>query len=212
MKAFKVISNPDAFQLLADETRRRMIYLLRAKEKTVSQIAEEMHLTPQAIYHHIRKLKDVDMIEVAKEERVGHFIETYYRATAEVFHLAHGVGESAEYIEGEVREAIEGLKKLGMKVNCGAENMSKVLKIVKGMKDPFIRKEWADKISALDDVDFLARQAVFEYANLLSMSDKDFEEFLNHYKELRELLRSCIELPELPSKKGKGKKLSERTA
>ena len=205
MKAFKVISNPEAFQLLADETRRRMIYLLRAKEMTVSQVAEEMHLTPQAIYHHIRKLKDVGMIEIAKEERVGHFIETYYRATAEVFHLAHGVGESTEYIEGEVKEAIDGLKKLGMKVNCSVEKTSEILKIVKEMKDPFMRQDWADKIAALEDVDFLARQAVFEYANILSMSDKDFEQYLDHFKRLRQILRACVELPEQPPKKMKAK-------
>jgi DNA-binding transcriptional ArsR family regulator len=202
MKAFKVISNPEAFQLLADETRRKMIYLLRAKEMTVSQIAESMNLTPQAIYHHIRKLKDVDMIEIAKEERVGHFIETYYRSTAEVFHLSHGVGESAEYIEGEVKEAMDGLKKLGMKVNCMPEKMSEVLKIVKEMKDPFVREEWADRISTLEDVDFLARQAVFEYANLLSMSDKDFEGFLKNYRELRKLLRTCVEIPDALMKAG----------
>jgi len=42
----------------------------------------------------------------------------------------------------------------------------------------------------------LARQAVFEYANLLSMSDKDFEGFLKDYRELRKLLRTCVEIPE----------------
>src|SRR2546425_538311 len=60
MKAFKVIKSPEAFQLLADETRRRIIYLLRAKEMTVSQISAELGLTPQAIYHHIRKMRDAD--------------------------------------------------------------------------------------------------------------------------------------------------------
>jgi len=194
MKAFKVISNPEAFQLLGDETRRRMIYLLRAKEMTVSQIAEAMNLTPQAIYHHIRKLKDVDMIEVAKEERVGHFIETYYRATAEVFNLAHG--ESSESAESEVKVAMDGMKKLGMKVNCSPEKSDEVLKLVKEMKDPFTNTYWADKITALDDVDFLSRQTIFEYANLLSMSDKDFEEFLKCYRNLRKLLRACVEIPE----------------
>jgi len=194
MKAFKVITNPKAFQLLADETRRRMIYLLRAKEMTVSQIAEAMNLTPQAIYHHIRKLKDVDMIEVAKEERVGHFIETYYRATAEVFNLAHG--ESTESAENEVKVAMDGMRKLGMKVNCSPEKSADVLKLVKEMKDPFTNTEWADKITALDDVDFLSRQTIFEYANLLSMTDKDFEEFLKCYRNLRKMLRSCVEIPE----------------
>ena len=105
MRSFKVIKDPDAFQLLADETRRRIIYLLRAKEMTVAQIAEELKLTPQAIYHHIRKLKDADMVEVAREERVDHFIETYYRATAEMFNLAHGEAGSGKVMEEEAREA-----------------------------------------------------------------------------------------------------------
>ena len=88
MKAFKVIKGgADAFQLLADETRRRIIYLLRAKEHTVSQMAAELELTPQAIYHHIRKLRDADLVEVSREERIDHFIETYFRATAEVFYV-----------------------------------------------------------------------------------------------------------------------------
>src|SRR5439155_197835 len=66
-KAFKLITDPDAFQLLGDETRRRIIYLLRAKEMTVSQIAGELNLTPQAIYHHIRKLMDAGMVEDVHE-------------------------------------------------------------------------------------------------------------------------------------------------
>src|SRR5438445_112154 len=99
MKAFKMIKDPEAFRLLADETRRRIIYLLRAKEMTVSQIAAELNLTPQAIYHHIRKLRDSDLVEVAREERVDHFIETYYRATAEMFNLSHGERMPQAYAE-----------------------------------------------------------------------------------------------------------------
>ena len=102
MRAFKVIKDPEAFQLLADETRRRIIYLLRAKAMTVAQIAEELSLTPQAIYHHIRKLKDAGLVEVAREERVDHFIETYYQATAEVFHLSHGEGMSESYAREKI--------------------------------------------------------------------------------------------------------------
>lgn len=85
MKSVKVFKDPGAFKILADETRRKIIYLLRVKERTVSQIAEELGKTPQVIYHHIRKLLDADMVEVAKEVRIDHFIETYYQATAEVF-------------------------------------------------------------------------------------------------------------------------------
>src|SRR5207249_2735309 len=85
----------------------RIIYLLRAKEMTVSQIAGELNLTPQAIYHHIRKLRDAGMVEVAREERVDHFIETYYRATAEIFNMSHGSGTSSAYHEEKAAESLE---------------------------------------------------------------------------------------------------------
>jgi len=52
---------------------------------TVGQIASELDITPQAVYHHIRKLKKAKMIEVSREERVAHLIESYYRATAKAF-------------------------------------------------------------------------------------------------------------------------------
>ncbi len=202
MKAIKIISNPEAFQLLGDETRRRMIYLLRAKEMTVSQIAESLHLTPQAIYHQVRKLKDVGMLEIAKEERVGHFIETYYRASAEVFQLAHGVGESKEYVENQVKEAMEGLSKLGIGVKVDPTLISKIVQTVKKMKDPMSKSEWNEKASAIEDVDFLAKQAMMEYLFIMSMSDKEFNDFCKHYVELRKLLRSSLKDPTQMQKKG----------
>lgn len=90
MRAFKYIRDPRAFELLADETRRKIIYLLRAKEMTVSQLAADLHVTTQAVYHQIKKLLELELVEVAREERVDHFIETYYRAAAEVFEFHHG--------------------------------------------------------------------------------------------------------------------------
>ena len=56
MKPVKTISDPESFKIAADDTRRKIIHLLRAKEMTVSQIADELDLTPQTVYHHIRKL------------------------------------------------------------------------------------------------------------------------------------------------------------
>ncbi len=94
MKSLKVISDPEAFQLLGDETRRKIVFLLRVKEMTVSQISAELNVTPQAVYHHIKKLQTAEMIEVTREERVGHLIESYYRTTAEVFICSVGNASS----------------------------------------------------------------------------------------------------------------------
>lgn len=193
MKSFKVITDPEAFQLLGDDTRRRIIYLLRAKDMTVAQIAEELKLTPQAIYHHIRKLKDADMVEVAREERIGHFIETYYQATAEMFNLAHGSSGSAKVLEEEIREALGALPKLGFKANVDPETVAKVVSLTKCVMGPDKGSPWTEKVNELTEVSYLAKQELLELLYLMKVTDKEFESFLKNYRELRKTLRSTIE-------------------
>lgn len=201
-RSFKTITDPEAFQLLGDETRRRVIYLLRAKEMTVAQIAEELKLTPQAIYHHIRKLKDAGMVEVSREERVDHFIETYYRATAEMFNLAHGKAGGTKAIEEEVREALEALDKLGLKTKVSPAVTGKIVQLMKDMKGPEVESPWTEKLNELEEVGYLTKQALLEFTYLISISDSEFEDFLKCYRELRRLLRSTIMEPVVVAKKG----------
>jgi len=191
MKAFKLITDPQAFNLLGDDTRRRIIHLLRAKERTVSQIAEELGLTPQAIYHHIRKMKEADLVEVAKEERVDHFIETYYRATAEVFHLSHGTDGRSPDEEREIRDALENLSKIGIDIAVDGEIISKVVAAAKKLTTCAKESNWFDKVSELQDVDFFGKQRMVEYACIATMSDKEFEAYLESHKNLRKLLKPC---------------------
>src|SRR5215472_15565535 len=113
MKAVKVLTDPEAFELMADETRRHMVNLLRAREMTVSQISEALDKTPQNIYHHIRKLVDGALVEVVREERIENFVERYYRATAEIFEVTHGRGEE-EIDETEVKALLKSLSAAGM--------------------------------------------------------------------------------------------------
>src|SRR3989454_17869 len=195
VKAFKVIKSPEAFQLLADETRRRIIYLLRAKEMTVSQISAELGLTPQAIYHHIRKMRDADLVEVAREERVDHFIETYYRATAEMFNLSHGEGMSPAYAAEKATEALQALAKIGLRVRTDPEVVARIVELEKRMEAVGEKPEWAEAIAGLEDVDFFVKQGITHLAKLLTMTDKEFTEYLNVEREYRKLLRSLLEEP-----------------
>ncbi len=201
MRSFKVITDPEAFQLLADETRRRIIYLLRAREMTVAQIAEELKLTPQAIYHHIRKLKDADMVEIAREERVDHFIETYFQATAEMFNLAHGESGSAKVMEEEAREALGALGKLGIKAAIDSNVVAKVVGLLKCMKEPDANSPITERVNELEGVSYLGKQELLEFLHLMTTTDKEFEAFLKNYRDLRKTLRSTLEEPiSIPAK------------
>ncbi len=195
MKTFKFVRDPNAFELMADDMRRRVVYLLRAKEMTVSQIAAELQKTPQAIYHHIHKLLAAGLVEVAKEERVGHFIETYYRATAEVFEFIHGEGGSEKYGEQRTRDALQALNQLGITARVDDEIIAKMVKITKQMNELALTPEQEEKIQALEGVDFIGKKHIADYVNLLTMSDKQFQEWLDFERSRRDLLKSAVAQP-----------------
>jgi DNA-binding transcriptional ArsR family regulator len=192
VRAFMYIRDPRAFELLADETRRKIIYLLRAKELTVSQLAADLHVTTQAIYHQIKKLLEVGLVEVAREERVDHFIETYYRAAAEVFEFHHGEAGSRE-AEKHFKEAFDALSKMGLGVRPDEEVVKRVAKLQAEMDKIGLPAELEDKISRLDDVAFFTKSKVYELAQFALMSDKEFEQLIASEKALRKLMTSNVQ-------------------
>jgi len=193
MKPIKVINDPEAFQLLGDETRRKIIFLLRVKEMTVSQIAAELNITPQAVYHHIKKLRKGDMIEVAREERIDHLIESYYRATAETFYCSVGKTlRSTELAKEQMRSILNALKRLGFSLEYDENRISQLLDAQRRLKECCGFGKFEDAIADLEDVDFITKQTVQEYAEILSMSDENFTEQQDLNKKFRSLLISLL--------------------
>jgi len=193
MKPVKMITDPAAMELLGDDTRRRIIYLLRARELTISQIAEELRMTPQAIYHHIKKLLPAELVEVAREERVDNFIETYYRATAEVFSFSWGTsGKNQAQAEQRLRETLLSLDKLGIKVRVEEDTVAQIIKTQGKIESFGGREELEERVSKLDAVDFLGKQELASVATMISLTDKQFQEWLGLQKELRRLLRGLL--------------------
>jgi DNA-binding transcriptional ArsR family regulator len=193
MKAVKHISDPEAFKILADGTRRKIIFLLRAKELTVSQIADDLNLTPQTVYHHIKRLVEAEMVEVTREVRVDHLIESYYMATAEVFHLTVGKTTGGkETLNEMITGVLEALKKLGFNITYTKENVAQLAELTMERSDCCGAKEFEEAIAKLEDLDLLTKEDVQEYAALLSMSDKQLEEQDKIDYKFRELLRSLV--------------------
>jgi len=190
MKAFQVIKDPEAIELLGDETRRRVIYLLRAREWTISQMAEELGLTPPAIFHHVKKLLSAGMVEVSREERVENFIEKYYRATAEVFEFSYGTGRTQEYAEQRLKESLQSLDKLGIDVRIEPETVSKIVAIQKKLEALGSNPDIEDKSSKLQGLDFFGKQEITKYAKMFSMTDQQWREWFRLNQEFRRLLRS----------------------
>ncbi len=193
MKAIKTISDPEAFKLFADETRRKIVFLLRAKEMTVSQIAEELDITPQTVYHHIKKLVEGGMVEVSREVRVDHLIESYYRATAETFHFTIGkTTKATNALKEQTEAALSALKRIGFKLQYDDKVVAKLVELKKEMNECCGLEEHEDALSKLDDVDILAKLEAEEYAAILSGSEEAQAREDEIQKKFRTLLRSLI--------------------
>jgi DNA-binding transcriptional ArsR family regulator len=188
LKVIKIIKDPEAFQLLADDTRRRINHLLRAKEMAVSQIAGELGLTAQAIYHHIRKMKAAGLIEVSREERVGHFIETYYRSAAEVFYFQLGEGGDGCYQEEQIKEALEGLHKIGLISKADPGTGSRVVEIMMRLERINGRNKYIDEITEFSGADILVKQTMMEFSRMLCQTDAEVKELDGLHRELRGIL------------------------
>jgi len=198
MKPFMVIKEPEAYALLADETRRKILYLLRVKEMTVSQIAAEMGVTSQAIYHHIKKLLKGKMVEVAREERVGHLIESYYIATAEDFLLSHGKIKSESLrdrknLEEQVTAALKALRSLGFDLELEEKSISQIVDMKVAINEccksnPKIE----DAIWNKDELDIPSKMMAAGFVKTLSMSDSEFNREQEDVKKIRGLLLSLV--------------------
>lgn len=193
MKSVMTVSDPEAFQLMADDTRRKIIHMLRAKEMTVSQLAGELGLTPQAVYHHIKKLLKAGLVEVSREERVDHLIESYYRAAAEAFLFHMGEASPGEkYASEELRAAVKGLKELGFEIEEDQGKMAKLIDLQAKLAKCCGSGKYDSEISKLESVGFMTKQTILEYVRLLSQSDKEYEEFQRLQREYREALKSLM--------------------
>lgn len=174
---------------MADETRRKIIFLLRAKEMTVSQLAESLGRTSQAIYHQIKVLLGVGMVEIAREERVGHFIEAYYRATAEVFIFQDGELKGV-HSEKAWLEALSAMSRAGLTVRTDGEFVRRVAKANVTLAKCGVQPGLEEKLAQMGESVLFTNTRAFELARLALMSDKQFEQFVASWRDLRELMTS----------------------
>lgn len=159
----------------------------------MSQLAGELGLTPQAVYHHIKKLLKAGLVEVAREERVEHLIESYYRAAAEAF-LFH-MGEASlgqKYAAEELQAAVKGLKELGFEIEEDQAKMARLFELQAKLANCCGSEKYDSEVSKLESAGFMTKQTILEYARLLSLSDEEYEEYRRLHKEYREALKSLL--------------------
>lgn len=113
----KIIKDPEVAKLLADDTRRRILHMLRHKEMSPADLAKTLDKNFSSIQHHLNLLIGAGLVEQTKEEKVRNMIQPYYHATAHRFIISYSLSESlskddeyAQWQEATIQKMIPGLK------------------------------------------------------------------------------------------------------
>jgi len=89
-----LIKDPDVAKLLADETRRHILHILRHHERSATDLAKALKKNHSSIVHHLNLLKEAGLIEETRTEQVRNMVQPYYRSVARRFHVSYSLSES----------------------------------------------------------------------------------------------------------------------
>jgi predicted ArsR family transcriptional regulator len=160
---------------------------------TATQLAQELNLSTQTVYHHLQKLKSAEMVEVVREERVGHLIESYYQASAESFGFTMGESRpSLEFQKRFVKTIVDALNKLGFDLEYNDNISQEIFSNEKRVSDLLHSNstKLSEIVSKLDDVDLELKTKVVDVAEYLKLSDKVYDELCAANRRIRKLYLS----------------------
>lgn len=77
----------DQIEVIGDATRRALLSRLMAGPATLSQLGASFGKHPAWIRHHVMRLLEAGLVELAEVRQVRNYTEKYYRATASAFEV-----------------------------------------------------------------------------------------------------------------------------
>jgi DNA-binding transcriptional ArsR family regulator len=168
----KIIKDPEVAKLLADDTRRRILHMLRHKEMSPADLAKALDRNFSSIQHHLNLLISAGLVEQTKEEKVRNMIQPYYHATAHRYLISYSLSESlqkddeyAQWQEATLKKMIPGLKVFN--IDVPEEKRARALILI-GKCVEMERKAFEDAVEKQNDPGTLEKQVQRPLLQLLT--------------------------------------------
>lgn len=168
----KIIKDPEVAKLLADDTRRRILHMLRHREMSPADLAKALDKNFSSIQHHLNQLIGAGLVAQTREEKVRNMIQPYYHATAHRFIISYSLSESlqkddeyAQYQDTVLRTMIPGLSTFN--VDVPETKKTRVLALIKKCVDAE-RKAFEEAVERQTDPGALEKQVQRPLLQLLT--------------------------------------------
>ena len=168
----RIIKDPEVAKLFADETRRRILHMLRHQEMSAADLTKAMSKNFSSIQHHVNLLIEAGLVEQVREEKVRNMVQPYYRATANTYLISYSLTESlanddgySQWRGGELQSLFEGLEIFGIKVP--EEQRGRVMELIDVCVE-MERKAFEEAVEQQSDPAKLDRQVQKPLLQLIS--------------------------------------------
>jgi len=180
MREIEIVEDPETIKIIVEETRSKILRLLRFRDMTISEIASILNKDVSTVFRHIKKLEKAGLVEVTGERKVHNIPEKIYGRTIKTIFLAPEAYENNSFVrrfkEKEAQEVIEALSEIGYNVK-DHDSLKEII-------------SYLDEITK-EDINRLKRDMDWNYLRKL----KEILILLNMDCEEVEKLKKIVQLP-----------------
>ncbi len=110
MKEIEIVDDPDKIKIIIEETRSKILRLLRFRDMTISEIASILNKDVSTIYRHIKKLEKAGFVKITGERKTHNVPEKIYGRTAKTILLAPETYEKSDVAKKIAKKRTEIIK------------------------------------------------------------------------------------------------------
>ncbi|ASJ08180.1 transcriptional regulator [Thermococcus siculi] len=164
MREVLIITEPEKVRVLSEETRFKILQLLRMRPMTISELSEVIGKDRTTVYRHVKTLEKAGLVEELESQ--GN--EKVYSRSARIFLIKAEPDESIEqfrqaYLQVEAEKLVQILEKAGFKI----KNRTELARLAKEVLDEIeIRSQPVLKRISQADID-LTEVELFHLLNML---------------------------------------------
>ncbi|HDZ35457.1 MAG TPA: ArsR family transcriptional regulator [Thermococcus sp.] len=144
MREVLIITEAEKVKVLSEETRFRILQLLRERPMTINELSKILKKDRTTIYRHIKMLESVGLVEELESQ--GN--ERVYARSARIFLIKADPDDSTDefrqaYLQVEVRKLVEILEKAGFRIkdkNALKKLIKEVLNEIELKSQPILKR------------------------------------------------------------------------
>jgi DNA-binding transcriptional ArsR family regulator len=192
-----IIKDPEVAKLLADETRRGILHMLRHNEFSATDLAKSLKKSHSSIVHHLNLLLAAGLIEQTRTEKVRNMVQPFYRSVSRRFHVSYTLSETlsndpdfSAWQDNYYQRLLEGLN--AYNIDLKPEKVDEVKEVLKVcyMRQ---KKAWEDNANQrkfhLTHMKHADRSLAHIITNMHLLMDEEYLEALHRLSEIIKSLK-----------------------